>query len=100
MSKFNSLINSEIPVLVDVYASWCKPCEVLSPILKEIKSQYGSSLKIIKIDIDKNSQIANKFSIKGVPTLILFKNGNLVWRKAGLTPKENIIQEIENQLNK
>ena len=52
MSKFNSLINSETPVLVDVYASWCKPCEVLSPILKEIKSQYGSSLKIIKIDID------------------------------------------------
>ena len=73
MSKFTELVNGKTPVLVDVFADWCAPCKTISPILKELKSTLNESIKIIKIDIDKNQQIADKFQIKGVPTLLLFK---------------------------
>ena len=89
MSKFNTLINGEVPVLVDVFADWCKPCQLLAPILKEIKLEFSQDLKIIKINIDNNPQIADKFQIKGVPTLLLFKQGVVIWRQAGIhTQKE------------
>tara|TARA_B110000438_G_C15622426_1_gene567166 strand:+ start:374 stop:679 length:306 start_codon:yes stop_codon:yes gene_type:complete len=90
MSKFNTLINGEIPVLIDVFADWCKPCELLAPVLKEIKQEFSEDLKIIKINIDNNPQIAAKFQIKGVPTLILFKKGTLIWRQAGIHTKEEL----------
>lgn len=98
MSKFTELVNGEIPVLVDVFADWCAPCKMISPILKEVKSNFNSSLKIIKIDLDKNEQIAEKFQIKCVPTLLLFKNGKLIWRYSGLCEKNELINLIKEKI--
>ena len=100
MSKFNDLINGEVPVLLDIYANWCAPCKVLSPILKEIKSDFKESLIILKIDIDKNNALCEKFQVKGVPTLILYKSGKLIWKQSGLISKNEIKNTIENKLSK
>ncbi|MDG2369030.1 MAG: thioredoxin [Flavobacteriales bacterium] len=98
MSKFNSLINGDKPVLVDVFAEWCQPCKLLSPILKEIKHEFSQQLTIIKVNIDNNQQIAEKFNIKGVPTLLLFKKGKLIWRQAGIHTKNELTLLIEQKL--
>lgn len=98
MSKFNALINGETPVLIDVFADWCKPCQILAPILKEIKQEFSQDLKIIKINIDNNPQIADKFQIKGVPTLLLFRKGNLIWRQAGVNTKEELSFLLKDKL--
>jgi thioredoxin 1 len=73
--KFNELIKSETPVLVDFFADWCGPCKMLAPILKEVKSELGDGIKIIKIDVDKNEKLAAKYQVRGVPTMIIFKGG-------------------------
>jgi thioredoxin 1 len=95
MSKFNDLINGSIPVLIDFHADWCAPCHSMAPILKEIKNDFGDKLKVIKIDIEKNPLVAEKFNVKGVPTFIVYKKGNLVWRQAGVINKS----DFSNQLN-
>ena len=95
MSKFNDLINGSIPVLIDFHADWCAPCHSMAPILKEIKNDFGDKLKVIKIDIEKNPLVAEKFNVKGVPTFIVYKKGNLVWRQAGIINKS----DFSNQLN-
>tara|TARA_B100000963_G_C22604277_1_gene661697 strand:+ start:1083 stop:1388 length:306 start_codon:yes stop_codon:yes gene_type:complete len=100
MSKFNDLINGEVPVLLDIYANWCAPCKVLSPILKEIKSDFKESLIILKIDIDKNNILCEKLQVKGVPSLILYKSGKLIWKQSGLITKNEIKNTIENKLSK
>src|SRR6056297_1538098 len=92
MSKFNDVINYSRPVLVDFYADWCQPCKMVSPILSEVKKSMGEKVRIIKIDVDKNPSIASKYNIRGVPTLMLFKNGQLKFNQAGVIPAE----EIEN----
>ena len=97
MSKFTELVNGEAPVLVDIFADWCAPCKTITPILKEVKSTLNDSIKVIKIDIDKNQQIADKFQIKGVPTLLLFKNGEVVWKHTGLIQKEELITIIKEK---
>ena len=86
MSKFNDAIASNLPTLVDFYATWCGPCQTMHPILDEIKSKEKDKIRILKIDVDKNPAIAEKFKIKGVPTFILFKSGEVVWRKSGVIP--------------
>ena len=86
MSKFNDAIASNLPTLVDFYATWSGPCQTMHPILDEIKSKEKDKIRILKIDVDKNPAIAEKFKIKGVPTFILFKSGEVVWRKSGLIP--------------
>lgn len=93
-SKFNTLIDSETPVLIDFYADWCSPCKSLSPILSEVKKELGSRVKILKIDVEKNQLLAAYYKIKGVPTLLLFKDGNQVWRESGVLQKDEIIQVI------
>lgn len=97
-ASFQSIINSEIPVLVDFFAEWCGPCKVQSPILKEIATEMGDKVKIIKIDVDKNQQIAAQYNIQGVPTLMLFKNGNTLWRQSGVSSKEELKHILKNNI--
>jgi thioredoxin 1 len=90
MGKFNDAIASDLPTLVDFYATWCRPCQTMHPILDEIKSKEKDKIRILKIDVDKNAAIAEKFKIKGVPTFILFKSGEVVWRKSGVIPLKEL----------
>ena len=81
---FSELTNSDKPVLVDFYAEWCAPCRAMKPVLEDLKAQLGDEVVIFKIDVDKNPMIAERFSVRSIPTLILFKDGEPVWRKSGL----------------
>ncbi|MFK7812972.1 MAG: thioredoxin [Maribacter sp.] len=94
--SFDKVINSEIPVLVDFYAEWCGPCKTLAPILKQVKDELGDAVRIVKIDIDKNQPLANKYQVRGVPTMLLFKNGKQLWRKSGALPKHEIVVAIKS----
>ena len=94
-SSFKKLVASDKPVLVDFHAEWCGPCKMLAPILKEVKAQLGENIKILKIDVDKNQPIAARYQIRGVPTMLLFRNGEIVWRQSGVVPKEQILKAIE-----
>ena len=98
MENFSAIINSPTPVLVDFFATWCGPCQMMSPILKEVKDTLGNSIKIIKIDVDKNQALMSQpqFQVKGVPTLMLFKNGKMLWRQSGVVPKEELIKTIKS----
>ena len=93
-SNFKKIIASEIPVLIDFYAEWCGPCKALAPILKDVKTEMGDAVKIVKIDVDKNQPLAAKFQVRSVPTLILFKNGKPVWRQSGVVHKQELIKTI------
>ncbi|WP_024994082.1 thioredoxin [Phocaeicola paurosaccharolyticus] len=98
MEKFNELIKSPIPVLVDFYATWCGPCKMMIPILEEVKKIKGDSVRIVKIDVDAQNQIANEYQIQAVPTLMIFKNGSLLWRQSGvMQAKElsNLLSQYE-----
>ncbi|MFM7023767.1 MAG: thioredoxin [Flavobacteriales bacterium] len=95
MSRFNELINSNTPVLVDFYATWCNPCKQLSPIIEEVAIDMKGKAKVIKIDIDKNPAAAQAYQIRGVPTMILFKDGQQVWKQSGVMPKEMIVGAIK-----
>lgn len=95
-SSFSKIIDSETPVLVDFYADWCGPCKMLAPILKQVKDEMGQSIKIVKIDVDKNQLIASKYQVRGVPTMLLFKNGKQLWRQSGVLQKNDIVQIIKS----
>ena len=96
MSKFSEIINKDQPVLVDFFADWCGPCKMLSPILKQVKDELGDVVSIIKIDVDKNQELASKYQVQGVPTMLLFKNGKQVWRQSGVLQKDDIINVISS----
>lgn len=99
-SKFNQLIQSEKPILVDFFATWCGPCKMLSPVLKEVKEQLGDQISIIKIDVDKNQQVASQYQVRGVPTMILFQKGKQLWRQSGVLDKSTIINIVLEKSNK
>lgn len=97
--KFNDIISSEKPVLVDFFAEWCGPCKTMSPILKEVKDVLGDTVSIIKLDVDKNPQTAQQYQVQGVPTLILFKNSKILWRQSGVVSKNQLIQTLQKSIN-
>lgn len=92
---FQEIINQDKPVLVDFFAEWCGPCKMMSPILDDVKKRVGENASIIKIDVDKNPQAAATYQVRGVPTLILFKNGKILWRQSGVVAAN----ELERLIN-
>ena len=99
MSSFNEIIQSDKPVLVDFFATWCGPCQMLAPILKDVKTNLGERVSIIKIDVDKNQAVAAQYQVRGVPTMILFQNGKPLWRQSGVLSKEDLIKVILEKSN-
>ncbi len=95
-SKFSEIINDNKPVLVDFFAAWCGPCKTLSPILDSVKAELGDAVKIIKIDVDKNQPLAAEYQVRGVPTMILFKNGKQLWRQSGVLQKHELVSIIKS----
>ncbi|MDP3466878.1 MAG: thioredoxin [Daejeonella sp.] len=92
---FNELIQSDKPVLVDFFAEWCGPCKVMAPILKDVKQEIGDAVSILKVDVDKNPQAAAAYQVQGVPTLILFKQGKVLWRQSGVVQKNGLVGVIK-----
>lgn len=99
MSTFQSIIQSDKPVLIDFFATWCGPCQTLAPILKQVKDNLGDRISIIKIDVDKNQQIAAQYQVRGVPTMILFQNGKQLWRQSGVLSSADLIKTIVEKSN-
>lgn len=98
MSKFREIIQSETPTLVDFYATWCGPCQQMHPVLDQLKAKMGSNVRVVKIDVDKNQDVAATFKIRSVPTLLLFKKGEILWRQTGGMDARELEQKIKNAL--
>ena len=94
MGKFQDIVSSSTPTLVDFYATWCGPCKMMHPVLDQLKNEMSETVRILKIDVDKNPDLAEKFKVRGVPTLILFKDGKLLWRESGAFPLATLKQKI------
>ena len=94
-SKFGELIKSDTPTFVDFSAEWCGPCKMMTPILEDLKSKVGDQVKIVKIDIDRNPGLATAYQIQSVPTMMLFKNGNTLWRQSGVMTSEQLRKVID-----
>lgn len=96
--NFEQLIQSDVPVLIDFYAEWCQPCKIQSPVLQELAREESGRVRVIKIDVDKNPLIARRYQIQGVPTLMLFRKGQVLWRQSGVTPKQVLRKVLEEFL--
>ena len=95
MEKFSEIINGNTPVLVDFFAEWCGPCKAMKPVLDEVKRKLGDKVRIIKIDVDKNNALSQTLDIRSVPTLILYRNGKILWRTSGARPLNELIEAVE-----
>ena len=98
-AKFNDIINGNDLVLVDFYADWCGPCKMMSPILQEVKTNLKEAVKIIKVNVDQHQDLASHFMVRGVPTLMLFKSGKMLWRQSGVLSSKDLTDIISNHLN-
>ena len=98
-AKFNAVINQDGLVLVDFYADWCGPCKMLAPVLQEVKSVLQDKVKIIKINVDEHQDLAAEFMVRGVPTMLLFQKGKLLWRQSGVLSRNELVKIIEEHLN-
>jgi len=98
MSSFQEIINSDKPVLVDFFAEWSGPCKTMAPILSKVKTQIGDKASIIKVDVDKNPSAASAYQVRGVPTLILFKKGQIVWKESGVVSEQQLASVIQQHI--
>lgn len=94
MAKFSEIVATDVPVLVDFYATWCGPCQTMMPVLDQLKEELGEKVKIIKVDVDKNQALASQFNVRGVPAFLIFKNGKQVWRGGGVQPLSDLKSQI------
>jgi thioredoxin 1 len=94
--SFISIIQSDKPVLVDFFAEWCSPCKMQAPILKEVAAEMGDTVRIIKIDVDKNPQVAADYQVRGVPTLMIFRDGKMLWRQSGVQSKPQLVSILSH----
>jgi len=92
------LNNTEVPVLVDFYADWCGPCKMMTPVIKQLASKYKGQVRVLKVDVDKNPKVSFDYQIRGVPTFMIFKNGELQWRQAGAMPGSVLESELEKAM--
>jgi thioredoxin 1 len=95
---FSEMIRGEKPVLVDFYADWCGPCKMMAPILEQFSAEVGDTVKVVKVDVDKNPLAASAYHVQGVPTLMIFKNGQVVWRQSGVVPAHHLKQVVASHL--
>ena len=96
--SFSEIIKGDTPVLVDFYADWCAPCRMMPPILKELKNRMGDEIHILKIDTEKNPDVAIRYQVRGIPTLILFRNGHALWQQAGVMQASQLESIIRQKL--
>lgn len=94
--SFKDLIDSDKPVLIDFYADWCGPCRILTPVIEEIKQDMGDKVEVVKIDVDRNQQLAGALGIMSIPTVMIFQSGEAKWRAAGVQSKQTMVQQLEN----
>lgn len=95
MSSFSEILKQPKPVLIDFFAEWCGPCKMMTPILKEVKETLSNEAIVLKIDVDKNQNLAAKLNVRGVPTLLIYKNNKIVWRQSGIVPKEMLVNKVK-----
>jgi thioredoxin 1 len=93
--EFNEIINSSKPTLVDFYTNWCVPCKMMTPIIDQTKVELGDKANVLKVDVDNNAEVARKYQIRSIPTLLIFKEGEVVWRQSGVLQKEMIVESVK-----
>lgn len=98
-AKFNEIIQSNQLVLIDFFADWCGPCKMMSPVLQEVKGILKDDLKIIKINVDQHQDLASEFMVRGVPTLLLFKSGKMLWRQSGVLSVKDLVSTVQSHMN-
>jgi thioredoxin 1 len=96
--SFQEIINGDKPVLIDFFAEWCGPCKMMKPILDDVKNEIGEDASVIKVDVDKNPAVASALNIRGVPTLMIYKKGQVLWRKSGVVPADQLTSLLKQYM--